>query len=369
MTSDSDVLPSRSLPVARRRRILVLGPAREGLGGVAAVMATLAEGWPDRNHELRHLATTVEGGKGRKLAAALGALAQLAALRLSGRADAVHIHFAAGASFLRKSLFILAAKALGLPVVGHAHSGLFPAFYARQGGAGRAAIRFVLGRIDRLVVLSDEWAAFYRGLYRRGEPVVVPNPALIPAVAERPSGPPVLLALGRLGRNKGTYDILAALPAILARHPDAELWLGGDGEVAEVQALAAAQPWGGRVKLLGWVAGAEKDRALRAAHIFLLPSYAEGLPMALLEAMGHGVPVVTTPVGGIPQAVSDGVTGRLITPGDVPALTAAVVDLLDHPERAAAIGAAARTFATERYDRRKIQARLGSLYDGLFPVR
>lgn len=361
---------ARSLSARRSRRVLVLGPDPAAQGGVAAVIGTLLDGWPAEEDAPppRLLATAVDGGKGRKLAAGLSALARFAGLAATRRIDLAHIHFAAKASFLRKSVFILLAAALGLPVVGHAHSGLFPGFYRSRGALGRAYVRFVLNRLDRLVVLSEEWADFYRGLYTRGEPVVVPNPAAIPArLAEK--GPakdgPVLLSLGRLGKGKGTYDILAAIPAILERHPGAEFRFGGDGEVEEVRRIAAAAPWGDRVRLLGWVSGAAKEAQLRQADVFLLPSYAEGLPMALLEAMGHGIPVVTTPVGGIPQAVSGGNNGVLVPPGDVEALTAAILGLLDDPRWAAAMGLEGRRTAVERYDLGRIRSRLSALYDGI----
>lgn len=358
---------ARSLSSRRPRRILVLGPDPAAQGGVAAVIGTLLDGWPAEEDAPppRLLATAVDGGKGRKLVAGLSALVRFAGLAATRRIDLAHIHFAAKASFYRKSLFILLAAALGVPVVGHAHSGLFPGFYQSRGALGRAYVRFVLNRLDRLVVLSEEWAVFYRGLYTRGEPVVVPNPAAIPAqTRSRPAkAGRVLLSLGRLGMGKGTYDILAAIPAILERHPDTEFRFGGDGEVEEVRRIAAAAPWGDRVRLLGWVSGAAKEAELRDADLFLLPSYAEGLPMALLEAMGHGIPVVTTPVGGIPQAVGDGVNGVLVPPGDVAALTAAILGLLDDPERAAALGMEGRRTAIERYDLGRIRVRLSALYD------
>lgn len=358
---------TRALSARRTRRVLVLGPDPAAQGGVAAVIGTLLDGWPAEGDAPppRLLATAVDGGKGLKLAAGLSALARFAVLAATRRVDLAHIHFAAKTSFYRKAVFILLAAALGLPVVGHAHSGLFPGFYRSRGTLGRAYVRFVLNRLDRLVVLSDEWADFYRDLYSRGEPVVVPNPAAIPERLERRPAKTgaVLLSLGRLGKGKGTYDILAAIPAILERHPDTEFHFGGDGEVEEVRRIAAAAPWGDRVRLLGWVSGAEKAAALRDADVFLLPSYAEGLPMALLEAMGHGIPVVTTPVGGIPQAVSDGVNGVLVPPGDVGALTAAILGLLDDPGCAAAMGEAGRRTAIDRYDLGRIRTRLATLYD------
>lgn len=350
----------------RERVALVLGPSAGAAGGIAAVIAALAEGWDVPGWHLRPIATYADGGRWTKLAVAFRALAAVTAALLARRADLLHIHFATGASFHRKAVFVLLGRLFGVPVVGHAHSGHFPAFYARQGRVGRGWVRFVLNRLTTLVVLSESWAAYYRPLLARGEPVVVPNPAAVPAAVPdrtRPREEPVILCLGRLCAAKGTYDLLDAMPRILDRIPGVRLHLGGDGETAAVAARLAAVPWGERVRLLGWVSGADKDRELAAAALFVQPSHAEGLPMALLEAMGWGLPVVATPVGAVPQVVEDGVSGRLVPAGDPAALAAAVADLLADPAGAAALGAAARVSVAGRFERSRVQRRLGAVYD------
>lgn len=110
--------------------------------------------------------------------------------------------------------------------------------------------------------------------------------------------------------------------------------------------------------MLGSVRGAEKEACLRGASVFLLPSYAEGLPMAILEARAHGLAVVTTPVGGIPDAITDGETGILIPPGDIAALTAACICLLRNSELRSRLGEAARQRARDRFAVQGVLARL-----------
>lgn len=367
MSADSVCEPrtvSGSAARSRRRQVIMIGPPPEAQGGVAAVIGTLLEGWPADAPPVRPIATTAAGGRLAKGLAALRAVLRLLGALCSGSVALVHVHFAAGASFHRKALFVLLTKLFKIPVVGQAHSGLFPGFYDGASPLLRGYIRLVLGRLDRLLVLSEAWARFYGRLVEPRRIAVLPNPTVVPAThRERvENGPPVLLALGRLGRNKGTWEILAAAPAILARYPEAEIRLGGDGAVEEARALLAAEPWGVQVRLLGWVAGADKEEELRRATLFLLPSYAEGLPMAILEAMGHGVPVIATPVGAIPETVVDGETGLLIPPGDVAALTEAVLTLLDDPARRTAFAAAGRRLVLERFERSRVQHRLATLY-------
>jgi hypothetical protein len=160
--------------------------------------------------------------------------------------------------------------------------------------------------------------------------------------ADPRADPPVVVALGRLGPDKGSYVVLDAFAAIAGRHPAATLVMAGDGETEGVLAAARAAGLADRVSVPGWVGTAEVARLLRTATVFALPSRIEGLPMSMLEAMAHGLPVVETPVGRIPDVVSDGVDGRLVRPDDPEGLAAAIDALLSDRETAARLGAAAR---------------------------
>jgi len=140
-----------------------------------------------------------------------------------------------------------------------------------------------------------------------------------------------VLSLGELRKGKGTYDILAAVPLILQICPEAEFLLGGTGDSIQIEQQLSSELWGTRVRLLGWVEEHQKSELFARAKVFLLPSHSEGLPIAILEAMAHGIPVVSTEVGGIPDAVIEGATGFLIQPGDVTTLAERVSRLLsDH---------------------------------------
>ena len=143
-----------------------------------------------------------------------------------------------------------------------------------------------------------------------------------------PAGPRVqFLSLGRLSERKGSYDLVNAFaslsPELRAR---ARLVLAGDGDVEGVRQLAA--PLGDSVRVLSWIDSAERDRLLDASDVFVLPSHAEGLPMALLEAMAAGLPAIVTPVGGIPDVLTHGAEGLLVEPGTSYQLAAAMTRLL-----------------------------------------
>jgi glycosyltransferase involved in cell wall biosynthesis len=269
---------------------------------------------------------------------------------LIGRVALLHVHVSRGASFWRKLACMAPAVCLGVPVVLHVHSGRFAAFYEECGGLGRACIRWVLRRAARVLALSDEARTALQRLEPRARVSVLPNPIAVPHWhAPLNAGPPTVLFLGQLTAAKGVEDLIEAWPAVLRAVPQAELVLGGSGDMPALRALCEKRGVGASVQLRGWVTGDAKTALLKRAWVLALPSHHEALPMAVLEAMAAGVPVVATRVGGIPLAVDDGVCGRLIAPQDRSALAQSLIKVLrDTPQRHA-WGQAARQKAASHF--------------------
>jgi glycosyltransferase involved in cell wall biosynthesis len=150
--------------------------------------------------------------------------------------------------------------------------------------------------------------------------------------------------------------------------PDAVFLVVGDGERrAELEGLAADLGLGARVRFLGW--RADLDRLYADLDVVVLTSKNEGSPVALIEAMAAGRPVVSTRAGGVEDVVSDGETGRLVPVGDAAAVARAIVDLLDDPVRAASLGAAARAAVVARFGSARLLADLDGLYRRLLARR
>lgn len=149
------------------------------------------------------------------------------------------------------------------------------------------------------------------------------------------------VCVARLERIKGIYELLTAMQELVRTHPTARLCLVGDGsERAAVEQQIAARGLSGAVGLLG--ARADVQAWLHRSRVFVLPSHQEGFSTAVLEAMACGLPTVATRVGGTPEQVLEGRTGRLVPPGDPPALAAAMRAYLDRPVEIETHGRAAR---------------------------
>ena len=172
-----------------------------------------------------------------------------------------------------------------------------------------------------------------------------------------------LLFVGRLAGVKGVPVLLRALAALRDKHPTATLTLIGDGpERAALQAQAQALGLGDAARFVGYKSQSEVASAMAETDVFVLPSFAEGVPVVLMEAMAAQVPVVTTQIAGVPELVRDGESGLLVPPGDGAALQAAIDRLLDDPERRRAMGARGRAMVSQSFNVHKEAAWLSSLF-------
>jgi glycosyltransferase involved in cell wall biosynthesis len=163
-------------------------------------------------------------------------------------------------------------------------------------------------------------------------------PPLAPKAAAAP-GAARLITVGRLAAVKNFGMLIRAFAGLAVRWPRLELAIVGDGpERAGLETLAKQLGLADMVKFLGF--RSDVDAQLARSDVFVLTSLSEGIPMAILEAMKSGLPVVATRVGGVPATVADGVTGTLVDSGDERALTRALASLIEHPESAVAMGVA-----------------------------
>lgn len=256
-------------------------------------------------------------------------------LRAAGRrVDVVHVNMAGHGSAVRKGVVVRACRLARLPVVLHLHAGTFPAFFDPLPEPAKRWVRRTFRLATSVLVLTEHWQRYASDTLAvpTDRIVVLPNgtPAVpAPAAPRRPGEDLHLLFLGRLEPRKGVPELLAALsrPALSSRPWRATL--AGDGDLEGCRATATKAGLAGRIDFPGWVDVNTAAKLLAHAHVLVLPSHAEGLSIAVLEAFAAGVPVVCTAVGGLPEAVRHGGNGLLVTVGDVDELTEALTQLID----------------------------------------
>lgn len=172
-----------------------------------------------------------------------------------------------------------------------------------------------------------------------------------------------LLFVGRLAAAKGLPVLIQALPKIRAKHPDIHVTLIGDGpDRAELEALARNTGSADVITFAGYKNQDEVAKALAETNLFVLPSFAEGVPVVLMEAMAAEKPVVTTLIAGIPELVEDGVSGRIVPPGDGDALARAIMEILDQPDAAQKLGVEGRKKVEAEFDITKEALKLAGLF-------
>ncbi len=355
--TDRDTLGACETP-----SLLVIGPGPQGRGGIGSVirMHQKTAAWRRMNAQL--LSTYDDRSTAHKVYSALRAYF-LAPFRIMA-ADLVHIHLAAQISLMRKLPFVWVARVLHKPIVVHVHAATEETLFVET---PRLAVRFVFQSATRVVALSQSWAALIRKHIPSAQVVVVPNPVMRynPAAeqaAHVAGSAPVILAVGKLDARKGYRDLLAAAVEVLREFPSAQFWFAGHGEVEEARAVAMQLGIAASVRLLGWVDSQALESIYRQSSMLVLASYGEGVPMSVIEAMSHAVPVVCTPVGGVPEWVIDGQNGLLLHPGDVPALTAQILRLLREPALARSLGAAGLATVQERCTVEMVSDDLEALY-------
>jgi glycosyltransferase involved in cell wall biosynthesis len=350
----------------RKLRVLMLGPALTVKGGVTAVERLILPALPS-HVKASHVATMEDGGKLLKLARYLWAVPN-ACIRFLSSVDIVHIHFASRASSIRKKVLAELALLFGLPVVMHAHGAEFAMYWQEMSERQRRHMLSLFRRIDALIVLGESWKRFFVSIGVPAEKItVLPNPVALPErIPARQAGPTAQFAyLGIIDYRKGAFDLLEAVASL---PPDVRgsirVVVAGNGEVERLREAVIAKGMESVITVRDWLSPAERDRLLAQSDVFVLPSYNEGLPMALLEAMAWGLPPLCTPVGSIPEFVSSGVNGTMIQPGDIPALANALRELASNGAERLRMGQQARR-TVEPLSISQYVEKLCLVYDGL----
>ncbi len=269
----------------------------------------------------------------KSLSWSLGTARFLCSLKKSGL---VHLHHSTNNNFLLHSVLLRIAKILGKKVILHNHGSDFHDFYNSRSEMVKKWIANSLESADCVIVLSNSWMSWCQGIAPRGNYCVLRNPIPfdVSYVARNQSRHSVgnILLLGRLEERKGVYDLLSVIPEVVKSFPHVRFTLAGDGNIEGVRKLIRKNNLLEYVKVPGWVDGTTKLQILRHSDIFVLPSYNEGLPVALLETMASGIVPIVTPVGGIPEVVTDKKNGLLVNPGDREELRDAIISLVTNKD-------------------------------------
>ena len=326
-------------------KVLMIGPARRVKGGISAVVNNYYKLGLDNMVELRYLATMEEGSKLHKLKIALFAILKYP-FAVAG-ADIVHIHMASDSSLLRKLPFLVLSKWWKKKIVLHQHGGNFSEYYHNQcPKVLQKLIISVLKKADLVLVVAPHLQEEFGALLGEAKVQLFENTILIPENNKENYEGKDLLFLGRLCTQKGVRELLDTVIELKEEYPRLQLYLGGVWEEPELKKMADKYPE--FIHQLGWIGGKEKEKMLKKCNIFILPTYFEGMPISLLEAMSYGCACIASEVGGIPKVMAHNQEGLLIKPKSKESLREALRLLFTEEGLQKRLGqAAARKIKTE----------------------
>ena len=341
--------------------VLILGPHRAAVSGVSTHLNLLLGSSLAEDYEMVHFQVGSEGRKENvlmRLVRLLVAPFALFAAILFRHAAIVHINTSLNPrAYWRDLAFLWVAKLLRARVVYQVHGGALPQRFFEKSSLLTAFLRWTLNTPDVVVVLAQVELDAYRRFIPKQHVALMPNGidcrpyTQVPIVRSRNDLPLRLLYIGRHAREKGLYETFQGLRLAHELGIDARLVVAGAGpEEQRLRRYAQALGIAGRITFAGPVFGEDKVKLFAGADVMLLPSYSEGLPYALLEAMAAGIPVIATPVGAIPDVVAHGTHGYLVPVRDGKAIAEAIAALGANREQLSWMSRACRRRIRAAYD-------------------
>jgi glycosyltransferase involved in cell wall biosynthesis len=260
-----------------------------------------------------------------------------------------HIHTSSYTGFYEKIFFVLVARSLGSRVILHIHGGAFNQFFEQSSSITQRLISRLLLLPNRLIVLSEWWAKFFRERVNpelAGRMTVLNNAVEVPNLsfdrlmrARSESERFRIVFLGSVGDRKGCRELLEAAGQLSDQSDIQIYFLGGgeqDGDLERYKRKSHEMELS-NVHFSGYVSGDQKAEYMKKADMFVLPSRADNFPISLLEAMSYGLPVVVSDVGAMDEVVSK-VNGIVISPRDTDGLVEAIQFMYNHPDHREKMG-------------------------------
>ena len=353
-------------------KALILSPALDAVSGVSTHANMLLSSALAKDFDLLHFQVGSEGRletRLQKLRRFFLSPVALGIELLRHRPQIVHLNTSLVAkAYWRDWGYLIVAKLLGATVINQIHGGALPHnFFKRKRFLTWLLRRFILWS-DVVSVLSREELQAYHEFLPQAHIAHIPN-AIDPSDLLGEIHAPEhkrslkLLYVGRLAREKGLFEALSALTTLRAEGRDMTFAIAGGGKDEAVLRDAVIQlGLADRVHFLGPVFGAQKHALWREADVFIFPTYAEGLPYALLEAMAAGTPPITCAVGAIPDVMRDGVHGLFVPVRNTQALATAIAQLDDDRALLHRMALAGRSQVLAHYTTARLAADFRQLY-------
>lgn len=316
-----------------KKKILMLGSSLNVKGG----MTTVVEGFLDndfKSYKLHYIETHFDMSNIQKVIMFAISVIKIIFYILTNNVSIVHMHFSERGSFTRKNFLMKICKAFKRKTIIHMHGAEFKEFYNNSNDLKKKKIIKFLKKADRVLVLGESWFDFVRKLDQDINIEIMPN--FVTCVNDKASYDCKdinIVFLAVLIKRKGIFDLVEAMEEILKdkelKDYNINVIIAGSGcEESAVKEKIDELGISDSFVFKGWLDVKQKNEILKKGQIFVLPSYNEGLPVSILEAMSYGLPIISTNVGSIEDAVINGYNGIIINPGNIKELINAISTLI-----------------------------------------
>ena len=319
-----------------KKRVLIVGPSSvRSKGGMATVIEEIQNDKVLREkYEIEVFESYIDGNRFIRFLFAIYAFIKFCLTKRNY--DLYHVHMASRGSTFRKGHYIDAIKKWNKKVILHIHGAQYLIFYDEITEKQQKRVVEILKKSDLVLALSQDWKDKFDKRFGLTNCCVLENginvERFISAIQDPELHQRAFLMLGRLGQRKGTYDLVEAIDTVRKTIPDIKCYLAGDGDVERVRELVKFKSLENNIEVVGWANFDKKLELLSSVAVVVLPSYNEGLPIAILEAMSYHHPIISTPVGGIPEVVTHGENGILVSPGNSQEIADAIKYYIKNPQ-------------------------------------
>lgn len=347
----------------KRYTVVMVGNSEHSGGGIASVISLIRKMPVWEKYGIKLLATQKDGNKLTKFWCVLKAAFK--APFVIARCKLVHFQMVPGITLLTQLPALLSAKIFRKRVVMSVHVGNQLEKYSSD-----KFFKWWFRRADLVLLLAKRWEKLFKESYAD---VKVPTDVLYNACEMRPFIPmgdkkKLILFAGTLDQNKGLALLIKAWADIKDKYPEWRISVMGSGDRPYFETMSKDLGCSDTVSFKGYVVGEEKDRYFHDASILCLCSYMEGFPMAVLEAWSHGIAVITTPVGGLPDVIKDGDNCLIFPIGDYRILSQQLERMIKDNELRAKIGEGGYTCAQSHFSMDSINNKIDEVYSLLLNI-
>ncbi len=370
---ESDQSDSSAAAASPRTKVLVVGPVT-AVGGIGQVARMSVNAMDQRRFDIATCDTTKDTPEDRSLFSALWShvrrFVNLIRSIRTHRPEVVHLHTCSYLTFYRTLIDVAVCRRLGRNYVLHIHGGLFDEFLGSLSGWKKAWVSSALRHAGRVIVLGERWRTNLTRRVAGMNIAVLPNAIELSHEARKPSTMPAsmgALFIGDLCEAKRPEDMIVAygsLPSPMRKAFPLHIIGGGTPQRrAHLRSLTQRLGIEDRVIFHGSLRHDQVTEILEAADLFVLPSRAEGQPIALLEAMAADRPSIVTNVGAIPETVTDGIEALIVEPCNPLQLANAMRELFADPAKRRSMGIAARKRVESDFSTRRFVQDLGVIWE------